>query len=124
MRLRVRHPEYVLAAAVLVSTPMIPGILDGAVSLERALVQFLLALLACWVAGGVISSLLVRYANESRRKAIIKMIADQAEKRREAQERLQNLETDQGSANGAPATAHGTEGVGGVTAGAPPRSPP
>jgi len=72
--MRVRRPELVLAGAVMLSLPMVPGILDGAVGATTALVRFLVAVLVCWVAGAVLTSLLDRYSEQSRRAEIVRTI--------------------------------------------------
>ena len=72
--MKVRRPELVLAAAVAICLPMVPGILSGAISPASALVRLLIALVICWVAGSVLTSVFDRYAEESRRAQIIRMI--------------------------------------------------
>ena len=74
--MKVRRPELVLAGAVLLCLPMVPGILDGAVGATTALVRFLIALLACWVGGAVLTSLLDRYSEQSRRDQIVRAVED------------------------------------------------
>ncbi|MCL4423528.1 MAG: hypothetical protein M1115_10285 [Actinobacteria bacterium] len=61
MRSRIRRPELVLAAAVAISMPMLPGILSGSISTAAALLRFLIALLGCWAAGAMVVSVLERY---------------------------------------------------------------
>ena len=70
----VRRPELVLAAAVAICLPMVPGILSGAISPVSALVRFLIALVICWVAGSVLTNVFDRYAEDSRRAQIMRMI--------------------------------------------------
>jgi len=70
----VRRPELVLAAAVALCLPMVPGILNGGIGAMTALIRFLIALLACWVAGAVLSKVLTRYNEESRRAEIVRTI--------------------------------------------------
>ncbi len=70
----VRRPELVLAAAVALCLPMVPGILNGGIGAMTALVRFLIALLACWVAGALLSKVLTRYNEESRRAEIVRTI--------------------------------------------------
>jgi acyl-CoA synthetase (AMP-forming)/AMP-acid ligase II len=72
--MRVKRPELVLAAAVALSLPMVPGILDGGIGAMTALTRFLMALLACWAAGAVLSTVLTRYNEDSRRAEIVRAI--------------------------------------------------
>jgi len=58
---RVRQPEWVLAAALVVCLPMLPGVLSGSISIFRALVFFLIALLGCWAGGAILSAVLRSY---------------------------------------------------------------
>jgi len=78
---RVRHPELVLAAATLVSTPMLPGLIDGGISPLSALVRFLIALVACWMAGSILSRLITAYTNQVRKAAIAKQIEEENARR-------------------------------------------
>jgi hypothetical protein len=71
---KVRRPELVLAGAVLLCLPMVPGVLNGAVGVTTALVRFLIALLACWAGGAVLTTLLDRYSEQSRRDQIMRAI--------------------------------------------------
>ncbi len=59
----VRRPELVLGAAVLVSLPMVPDILSGAIDTTAALVRFLGAILVCWVLASIVQSVVDRYAD-------------------------------------------------------------
>jgi len=58
---RVRQPEWVLAAALLICLPMLPGVLSGSISIFRALVFFLIALVGCWAGGAILSAVLRSY---------------------------------------------------------------
>jgi len=98
----------VLAGAVALCLPMAPGIIDGAIGAVTALTRFLLALLACWVAGAVLSTVLTRYNEESRRAEIIRVI--EAAQRSAAG----------GGAAGATDGAAGANGAGGDGQGADP----
>ena len=71
----VRRPEWVVAGAVLVCSPMLPGVLDGAVGTTTALERFLGALLVCWVAGVLITSVLDRYAESADRRQLERELA-------------------------------------------------
>ncbi len=130
--MRVRHPELVLAAAVLVSLPMIPGIIDGGISPLTVLIRFLIALVVCWVAGSILSRLLTNYTNQVRRAEIRRQIEEENERRRELIELAQreqaqkngnlrgqggvNGSTPGGAANG-PISGGGVGGVGGGAGG-------
>jgi hypothetical protein len=71
----VRRPEWVVAGAVLVCSPMLPGVLDGAVATTTALERFLGALLVCWIAGALITSVLDRYADSADRRQLERELA-------------------------------------------------
>lgn len=112
--MRVRHPELVLAAAVLVSIPMIPGLIDGGISPLTVLIRFLIALVVCWVAGSILSRLLTNYTNQVRRAAIQKQIDEENERRRELIETAQREQAQQnGSARGQ-GGANGSTPAGGI----------
>ncbi len=126
--MRVRHPEFVLAAAVLVSLPMIPGLIDGGISPLTVLIRFLIALIVCWVAGSILSRLLTNYTNQVRRAEIQRQIDEENERRRQLIEMAQREQTQkngnlrgQGGANGStpgggangPISGVGGGGVGG-----------
>lgn len=86
--MKVQRPGLVVAIAILLSLPMAPGILDGAISPTTALLRFLLALLICWAGGALIGNVLRRYNEESRRAEVLR-IMEQARRRamEQAQER-------------------------------------
>jgi hypothetical protein len=58
---RVRQPEWVLAAALLICLPMLPGVLSGSISVFRAMIFFLIALIGCWAGGAILSAVLRSY---------------------------------------------------------------
>lgn len=70
----VRRPGLVVAVAILMSLPMAPGILDGAISGTTALVRFLVALLLCWAGAALIGSVLRRYNEQARRAELTAML--------------------------------------------------
>ena len=72
--MRVKRPELVLVGAVALCLPMVPGILDGGIGTMAALTRFLMALMACWAAGAVLSTVLTRYNEASRRAEILRAI--------------------------------------------------
>jgi len=78
----VRRPELVLAAAVAICLPMVPGILNGSVNTTTAGARFLGALVICWVGGSVISWIIDRYTAEARRSQVVKMLAATRKDRR------------------------------------------
>ncbi|MHB1486049.1 MAG: hypothetical protein ACYCS7_14075 [Acidimicrobiales bacterium] len=67
----VRRPDLVLVGAVVLSIPMMPGIISGAVSPFTALIRFLGAILLCWVAAWTVGHVLDRYYETARRAEII-----------------------------------------------------
>lgn len=80
----VRKPEWVLICAVLLSTPMIPGILNGDIGASNALLRFLGALLLCWAAGWVLSVVVDRYAESARRAEILSTLESAIQQRDQA----------------------------------------
>jgi hypothetical protein len=70
----VRRPELVLAGAVALCAPMIPGVLSGNVTAVAAGGRFLVAIVICWLAGSLLTSLTDRYSRESRRAQAVKML--------------------------------------------------
>ena len=70
-----KRPELVLAAAVAICLPMVPGILSGNVTVVTAGLRFLIAILLCWMGGSVLGAVLDRYAAEARRNQALKMLA-------------------------------------------------
>jgi hypothetical protein len=73
--MRVRRPELVLAGAVAICLPMVPGVLNGNVTAITAGTRFLIAIIICWVGGGVLTSVIDRYNAEARRAQVLKMLA-------------------------------------------------
>jgi len=72
----VKRPELVLAAAVLISLPMVPNIVHGDISAVSALVRFIAAVLVCWIAGAILTRVLSTYSEQARRAEIEKMIEE------------------------------------------------
>lgn len=87
----VRHPELVVAGAVVVSLPMVPGILAGNIGMETAAVRFLIALVVCWIIGVILSWVFTTYGEQARRARLEKMI-----------ESLTKRDTDPAGGPGAP----------------------
>jgi hypothetical protein len=71
----VRRPELVLAAAVAICLPMVPGVLNGNITAISAGTRFAIAIIICWVAGSLLTGVIDRYARESRRNQALKMLA-------------------------------------------------
>lgn len=69
----VRHPEMVIAGAVAVSLPMVPGILNGDISSAAAGQRFLIALIGCWILGSVLSWVTTTYSHQSRRAELMRL---------------------------------------------------
>jgi hypothetical protein len=71
----VRRPELVLAGAVAICLPMVPGILNGNITAISAGTRFLVAIVICWVAGSLLTGVVDRYSREARRTQALKMLA-------------------------------------------------
>lgn len=69
----VRHPELVIAGAVLVSLPMVSGILNGDIGTIAAGERFLVALVGCWILGSVLSWVITTYSHQSRRAELTRL---------------------------------------------------
>lgn len=82
--MHVKHPELVLAGAVLVSLPMAKGLLSGNISPTDAAVRFLVALIVCWILGSVLSWVVSNCNEQSRRKTIIRAIEEAQRAERDA----------------------------------------
>ena len=71
----VRRPELVLAGAVAICLPLVPGVLNGNIAPVSAGTRFAIAIIICWIAGSMLTSVIDRYARESRRNQALKMLA-------------------------------------------------
>jgi hypothetical protein len=71
----VRRPELVLAGAVAICLPMVPGVLNGNIAPVSAGTRFAIAIIICWFAGSMLTRVIDRYARESRRNQALKMLA-------------------------------------------------
>ncbi len=80
--MKVRHPEFVLAAATAVCLPMVPGLLSGEITAIAAAERFLLALIGCWFLGSVVSWVINTYAEQSRRSDLLQMVQNSLEEPR------------------------------------------
>lgn len=72
--MKVRHPEFVLAAATAVCLPMVPGLLSGQITAVSAAERFLIALVVCWFLGSILSWVVNTYAEQARRAQLVHMI--------------------------------------------------
>ena len=70
-----RRPELVLAGAVAICLPMVPGVLNGNIPAISAGTRFLVAVVICWVAGSFLTNIVDRYSREARRAQALKMLA-------------------------------------------------
>ena len=82
--MKVRHPEFVLAAATAVCVPMVPGLLAGQITASTAGERFLIALIVCWFLGSILSWVVNTYSAESRKAQLVRMIEN--DRRQEASE--------------------------------------
>ena len=73
--MKVRRPELVLAGAVALCLPMVPGLLDGNIGAFTAGARFLIAIVICWMAGSLLTSVIDRYSREVRRTQALKLLA-------------------------------------------------
>jgi len=64
----------VLAGAVAICLPMVPGVLDGNIGATTAGTRFLMAIVICWFAGSLLTGLIDRYNRESRRRQAVNML--------------------------------------------------
>ena len=72
----VHRPGLVVAVAIILSLPMAPGILNGAIDPTDALVRFLVALVLCWIGATVVGSTFRRYSEQSRRAELQHMMEE------------------------------------------------
>ncbi len=72
----VRRPGLVVAAAILVSLPMIPSFLDGGISVAAVTLRFGIAVALCWAGGAVIERVYDGYARKAREAEIEKALLD------------------------------------------------
>jgi hypothetical protein len=76
----VRRPEWVMAAAVAVCAPMVPGILNGSITTLTALVRFLGAIIVCWMLAAIVQAVLDRYEDAAfRREFEVRMARSRAQ---------------------------------------------
>lgn len=87
----VRRPDLVVMAALALSLPMLPSIMDGAISLASGLLRFAVAIALCWAAGAVIERVYDTYSRQARQEQIRKALD-------EARARLEGSAGDQQSA--------------------------
>jgi len=119
----VRRPGLVVAVAILLSLPMAPGILDGAISGTTALLRFLVALLLCWAGAALVGSVVRRYNEQARRAEVIRMLESARQKAAE-QRHPPATGASPAAPAGTPAPPPGTPAAGGkLAAGPAPASP-
>ncbi len=73
--MRVRRPDLVLAGAVVICLPMVPGVLNGNITTVSAGLRLALAIVICWTAGSLLTSIVDRYSREVRRAQALKLLA-------------------------------------------------
>ncbi len=74
--MRLKHFDLVVVAAIVVSSPMAPGIIDGAISATTAVTRFLIALVVCAAGGEVLQRVVSGYADQARRTQILRQLAE------------------------------------------------
>ena len=72
----VKHPELVVAGAVVVCLPMVPGLLSGQIGGSTAAERFLIALVVCWLLGSLLSWVTTTYGEQVRRAELTRMIEE------------------------------------------------
>ena len=72
--MKVRHPGPVVAIAILLSLPMAPGIIDGAIPPTDALLRFLVALLLVWGGAALVGNVMSRYSEQARRTEMVRLV--------------------------------------------------
>lgn len=72
----VRRPELVLLAAIAVSLPMLPSILNGGISLASGFIRFAIAIALCWAAGALIERVYDTYSRQARQAQIRKAVEE------------------------------------------------
>ncbi len=70
----VRRPELVVAAALVLSLPFLPSVLDGALSPAAGLVRFAIALVLCWALAAVVERVVDMYARQARQAEITRLL--------------------------------------------------
>lgn len=82
----VRRPELVLLAAIVVSLPMLPSILNGGISVASGCIRFAIAIALCWAAGAVIERVYDTYSRQARQAQIRKSIEEARARMEQARE--------------------------------------
>lgn len=70
----VRRPELVVAAALVLSLPFLPSVLDGALSPAAGIVRFAIALVLCWALAAVVERVVDMYARQARQAEITRLL--------------------------------------------------
>lgn len=72
----VRRPELVLLAALVLSLPMLPSVMDGGISVASGFLRFAVALALCWAAGAVIERVYDTYSRQARQTQIHRAVEE------------------------------------------------
>lgn len=72
----VRRPELVLLAAIVVSLPMLPSVMNGGISVASGFLRFGVAIALCWAVGAVIERVFDTYSRQARQAQIRKAIEE------------------------------------------------
>jgi hypothetical protein len=54
---------------------MVPGVLNGNITTASAGIRLAMAIVICWMAGGLLTSIIDRYTREVRRSQALKLLA-------------------------------------------------
>ena len=74
--MRVKFPGLVIAGAILISLPMAHHVLDGSITATTAATRFLIALVACWVFGALLSWVIGTYSHQAAKAEVIRAIEE------------------------------------------------
>ena len=85
MTMGVRRPELVVAAAIVLSLPFLPSVLDGGISPAAGLVRFAIALALCWAVGAVVERVVDNYARQARQAETARLLDEARARLREHQ---------------------------------------
>ena len=64
-----------LAGAVVLCLPMVPGVLNGNITAVSAGMRLAGAIVICWMAGALLTSIVDRYTREVRRTQALRLLA-------------------------------------------------
>jgi hypothetical protein len=74
--MRVKHPGLVIAGAIIVCLPMAPHLISGSITATTAATRFLIALVACWVFGGLLTWVIGTYSEQAAKTEVIRAIEE------------------------------------------------